>query len=141
MKNLGQMMKQAQEMQSKMHDMQARLADIEIIGRSGGNLVSVTLSGKNELKSLSIDPSLFNSDDLEVVEDLIVAAHADARSKVEETLQKEMQNLLNLQFDQNNYKFLSTYYRKILQRIPKRKFVNELKKLLLKIKRIDNVSC
>ena len=52
MKNLGQMMKQAQEMQSKMHDMQARLADIEIIGRSGGNLVSVTLSGKNELKSL-----------------------------------------------------------------------------------------
>ncbi|MBB43895.1 MAG: YbaB/EbfC family nucleoid-associated protein [Rhodospirillaceae bacterium] len=93
MKNLGQMMKQAQEMQSKMHDMQARLADIEIIGRSGGNLVSVTLSGKNELKSLSIDPSLFNSDDLEVVEDLIVAAHADARSKVEETLQKEMQKM------------------------------------------------
>jgi len=93
MKNLGQMMKQAQEMQSKMQEMQDRLGDIEIVGRSGGDLVSVTLTGKNEMRSLTIDPSLLNSDDLEVIEDLVVAAHADARSKVEETLQKEMQKM------------------------------------------------
>ncbi len=90
MKNLGQMMKQAQEMQTKIQEMQSRLAEMEVTGGAGGGLVTVTLSGKNELKKVSIDPSLFNSDDAEVVEDLIVAAHADARAKVEETMQEEM---------------------------------------------------
>jgi len=90
MKNLGQMMKQAQEMQTKIQEMQSRLAEMEVTGGAGGGLVTVTLSGKNELKKVSIDPSLFNSDDAEVVEDLIVAAHADARAKVEDTMQEEM---------------------------------------------------
>ena len=90
MKNLGQMMKQAQEMQSKIQEMQNQLTDMEVDGSAGGGLVTVTLSGKNELKKLSVDPSLFNSEDAEVVEDLIVAAHADARKKVEEAMKEQM---------------------------------------------------
>ena len=90
MKNLGQMMKQAQEMQAKMQEMQDKLADIELSGTSGGDLVSVTLNGKGEMRRVKIDPSLFNSDDAEVVEDLIVAAFADAKSKVEAVMAEEM---------------------------------------------------
>ena len=90
MKNLGQMMKQAQEMQTKMQEMQASLAEIEVAGTSGAGMVTVTLSGKGDLRKLSIDPSLFNADDSEVVEDLIVAAHADAKSKVEARVAEEM---------------------------------------------------
>ena len=90
MKNLGQMMKQAQEMQSKIQELQSNLADVEVLGTSGGGLVEITLNGKNELKNISIDPSLLNSDEPEVIEDLIVAAHAAARSKVEENMREEM---------------------------------------------------
>jgi DNA-binding YbaB/EbfC family protein len=93
MKNLGQMMKQAQEMQAKFQEMQAKLSEIEITGTAGGGLVTVTLSGKHELKKLSIDPTLFNSDDAEVVEDLVVAAHADARTRVEEVMKEQMSML------------------------------------------------
>lgn len=90
MKNLGQMMKQAQEMQAKMQEMQERLASAEVTGSAGGGMVTVTLTGKNELKKVTIDPSLFNSDDAEVVEDLIIAAHADGRAKVETMMADEM---------------------------------------------------
>lgn len=90
MKNLGNMLKQAQAVQAKMQEMQERLAGIEIEGRSGGGLVAVTLSGKGEMRRVKIDPSLFKPDDAEVVEDLIVAAHSDARSKLEARLQEEM---------------------------------------------------
>jgi len=90
MKNLGKMMKQAQEMQGKMAEMQAALEDAECVGESGGGLVSVTLNGKGNMKGLKIDPSLFNSDDAEVVEDLIIAAFNDAKSKVEVHSQSEM---------------------------------------------------
>ena len=78
MKNLGQMMKQAQEMQTKMQEMQEKLADIELSGTSGAGMVTVTLNGKAEMRRVKIDPSLFNSNEAEVVEDLIVAAFADA---------------------------------------------------------------
>ena len=90
MKNLGQMMKQAQEMQTKMQEMQERLADIELTGTSGAGMVAVTLNGKAEMRRVKIDPSLFNSSDAEVVEDLIVAAFADAKKKLEAVLAEEM---------------------------------------------------
>ncbi|NOZ41904.1 MAG: YbaB/EbfC family nucleoid-associated protein [Alphaproteobacteria bacterium] len=90
MKNLGKMMKQAQEMQSKMADMQATLEQAECTGQSGGGLVSVTLNGKGNMKTLKIDPSLFNSDDAEVVEDLIIAAFNESKRKVEDYSQTEM---------------------------------------------------
>jgi len=90
MKNLGQMMKQAQEMQSKMQEMQEKLVSIEILGNSGAGLVSVTLNGKGEMLNLHIDSSLFNSDDSDVVEDLIIAAFNDAKAKVESRVTEEM---------------------------------------------------
>jgi DNA-binding YbaB/EbfC family protein len=93
MKNLGQMMKQAQEMQAKMQEMQEKLAEIEIDGSSGAGMVSVTVSGKGDLRKVKIDPSLFDSDDAEVVEDLIVAAFSDAKRKLDERLQEEMSKL------------------------------------------------
>ena len=90
MKNLGNLMKQAQEMQTKMQEMQDRLADIEITGESGAGMVSVTLNGKSEMRGIKIDPSLFNSEDAEVVEDLIMAAFNDAKGKAEQHMQEQM---------------------------------------------------
>lgn len=90
MKNLGQMMKQAQAMQARMQEMQARLAAMEIAGNAGGGMVTVTLTGKGELKGIKIDPSLLKPEDAEVVEDLVVAAHADARGKLEARMAEEM---------------------------------------------------
>lgn len=90
MKNLGQMLKQAQQVQARMQEMQGRLAGIEIEGQSGGGMVLVTLSGKGDLRRIKIDPSLLKPEDAEVVEDLIVAAHADARAKLEARLAEEM---------------------------------------------------
>lgn len=90
MKNLGQMMKQAQQMQTKMQEMQEKLGDIELSGASGAGMVTVTLNGKGEMRRVKIDPSLFNSNDAEVVEDLIVAAFADAKSKLEVVVAEEM---------------------------------------------------
>ena len=90
MKNIGQMMKQAQEMQTKMQEMQDKLADIELSGTSGAGMVTVTLNGKGEIRRVKIDPSLFNSNDAEVVEDLIVAAFADAKKKIDVVIAEEM---------------------------------------------------
>ena len=90
MKNLGNLMKQAQEMQVKMQEMQDRLAESEITGESGAGMVRVTLNGKSEMRGLKIDPSLFNSEDAEVVEDLIVAAFNDAKAKAEQQMQEQM---------------------------------------------------
>ena len=94
MKNLGNLMKQAQEMQGKMQEMQDRLAEIEIDGTAGAGLVTVTLNGKGDMRGMKIDPSIFISGDAEVVEDLIVAAHNDAKSKIEMRLQEETQKLM-----------------------------------------------
>lgn len=93
MKNLGNLMKQAQEMQSKMEDMQRQLAEAELSGSAGAGMVTVTLNGKNEVKSVKIDPSLAGPDDVEILEDLIVAAFNDAKTKVEAHVQEEMQKI------------------------------------------------
>jgi DNA-binding YbaB/EbfC family protein len=77
------MMKKAQEMQAKMASMQQDLADLVVEGSSGGGLVTITMSGKGEMKGLTIDPSLFKEDDVEVLEDLIVTAHNEAKGKAE----------------------------------------------------------
>ncbi len=90
MKNLGALMKQAQEMQEKMGEMQDRLQEIEVEGSSGAGLVTVTLSGKSEMRGLKVDPSLMKPDDVEVLEDLIVAATNDARACLETRMQEEM---------------------------------------------------
>ena len=90
MKNLGNLMKQAQEMQAKMQAMQERLAEVEISGVAGAGMITVTLTGKGDMRKVKIDPSLFSSEDAEVVEDLIVAAHNDAKAKVEAYMKEEM---------------------------------------------------
>ncbi|MFQ5534562.1 MAG: YbaB/EbfC family nucleoid-associated protein [Sphingomonadales bacterium] len=87
---IGELLKQAQGMQSKMAEMQAKLDETEIEGRAGGGLVSVTLSGKGDLRRLAVDPSLLDRDETEVLEDLIVAAHADAKSKIEAMVGEKM---------------------------------------------------
>ena len=92
MKNLSQMMKQAQEMQGKMQEMQARMEQVEMSGQAGAGMVSVTLNGKGEMRGLKIDAGLKDGD-IEVMEDLIVAAHNDAKRRVEEMAQEEMSKL------------------------------------------------
>jgi DNA-binding YbaB/EbfC family protein len=87
------MMKQAAELKSKMEAMQAELDQIEVEGRSGGGLVSVRLTAKGELKTVKIDPSLMQPDEKEIVEDLVVTAHAEARRKAEVLLQEKMKSL------------------------------------------------
>ena len=93
MKDLMNMMKAASEMKDKMEAMQAEIANLVVEGRSGGGLVTITMSGKGDLKGLKIDPSLFKEDDVEVLEDLIVAAHADAKSKAEYEMNARMQEV------------------------------------------------
>ena len=87
------MMKQAAQLQTKMQEMQAELDNITVEGAAGGGLVSVTLSAKGDLKAVRIDPSLIKPDEKEIVEDLLVAAHADARRKAEAVLQDKMKSL------------------------------------------------
>ena len=87
---LGQMMKQAQQVQAKMAEMQESLSDVEVSGGSGGGLVSVTLNGKGEMRAIKIDSSLASPDDIEMLEDLVVAAFNDAKAKVEAHVQEEM---------------------------------------------------
>ena len=87
------LMKQAAELKSKMEAMQAELERIEVEGVAGGGLVSVKLSAKGEMKGLTIDASLMKPDETEIVEDLVVAAHADARRKAEALLQDKMKTL------------------------------------------------
>ena len=94
MKNLGQLMKQAQEMQAKMAEMQESLGQMEIEGVAGAGLVKVTLNGKGEMRRLRIDPTLANPDEVEILEDLIVAAHNDAKGRIEARVQEETQKLM-----------------------------------------------
>jgi len=90
MKNLGALMKQAQEMQAKMAEMQERLATIEVDGSAGAGMVRVTLDGKGGLKKVALDPSLMNPPEREMIEDLVVAAHADAKARLEARVAEEM---------------------------------------------------
>ncbi|MBB3897717.1 MULTISPECIES: YbaB/EbfC family nucleoid-associated protein [Roseococcus] len=91
MKNLGNMLKQAQQMQTRMAEMQAKLEATEVEGQAGAGMVKVKLTGKGDLRRVTIDPSLMTAEDREVLEDLLVAAHADAKQKVEATMAEEMQ--------------------------------------------------
>ena len=93
MANFLGLMKQAAELKTKMEAMQAELDQIEVEASSGGNLVTVKINAKGELKAVSIDPSLMKPDEKEIVEDLLVAAHAEARRKAEALLQEKMQAL------------------------------------------------
>ncbi len=93
MKNFAGMMKQAQELQGRMAEMQAEMERARVEGQSGGGLVVLTLNGKGELAGVKIDPSLVKPEEAEILEDLIVAAHADAKAKVERLLQEKMQTL------------------------------------------------
>ena len=90
MKNINQMMKQAQQMQEKMAAMQEKLDHVEMTGLSGGGMVKVTVNGKSEMKGLAIDPSLVDPKEVEVLEDLIIAAFNDAKAKVEAHVAEEM---------------------------------------------------
>ena len=87
------LMKQAAEFKSKMEAMQSELDRIEVEGVAGGGLVTVRLSAKGEMKGLTVDASLMKPDEKEIVEDLVVAAHADARRKAEAVLQEKMKAL------------------------------------------------
>lgn len=90
MKNIGQLMKQAQQMQQRMAEMQQKMEQIEISGTSGAGLVSITISGKGEMKALKIDPKLIDPQEAEVLEDLIIAAFNDAKAKLEAHTAEEM---------------------------------------------------
>src|SRR5260370_33908073 len=85
--------KQAAELKSKMEAMQAELERVEVDGTSGGGLVTITLSGKGEMKSIKIDDSLIKPQEKEIIEDLIVAAHADARRQAEGLMQDKMKSV------------------------------------------------
>ena len=87
------LMKQASELKSKMEEMQAELDRLEVGGAAGVGLVSITLSGKGDVRGLRIDETLLKPEQKEIIEDLIVAAYADARRKLESTLQEKMQAL------------------------------------------------
>ena len=93
MKNLAGLMKQASQMQSKMAEIQAKLEAMEIEGVSGAGMVQVTLSGKGDLKRVKLDPKLLDPAEAEMVEDLLVAAHADARRKLEAETAAEMERV------------------------------------------------
>lgn len=93
MTDFTSLMQQAAQLQAKMEAMQAELGQIEVEGTAGGGAVTVKLSAKTELKSVAIDAALLRPEDKEIVEDLLVAAHADARRKAEVLLQQKMQQL------------------------------------------------
>lgn len=93
MKNLSGLMKQAQQMQERMQEVKARLETLEAEGVSGAGLVAVTLNGKGEMKQLRIDPRLADPAEMEMLQDLIVAAHADAKRKLEAITSAEMQKI------------------------------------------------
>lgn len=90
MKDLSDIMRQAQEMQKKLAETQAKMEEISAEGSSGAGLVKVVLKGKGMMETLSIDPSLMTPGEGEILEDLIKAAHADAKRKLEEEMEKAM---------------------------------------------------
>lgn len=93
MKNLAGLMKQASQMQSKMQELQARLDSMEITGAAGAGLVEVVLSGRGELRRVKIDPKVVDPTAVDMLEDLLVAAHADAKRRIEAASAEELQKL------------------------------------------------
>lgn len=93
MKNLSDMMKQVEAMQSRMSEMQAKLEAAAVTGQSGGGLVKVTLNGKGMMTAITMDPSLLKPEEREIIEDLIIAAHSDAKNKVESLMAEELKSV------------------------------------------------
>jgi len=93
MKDLMGMMKQVRDMQSRMEKVQQELSDLEVEGQSGAGLVRITLNGKGEMKRVQIDPSLMKPEEVEILEDLILAAAQDGRAKAEAALQAKMSDV------------------------------------------------
>jgi DNA-binding YbaB/EbfC family protein len=93
MKNIGQMMKQAQKLQEKMNEMQEQLANTEVSGSSGGGMIEVTLNGKGEVRRVKIDPRVVDPAEAEMLEDLVMAAFNDAKAKVEAHVAEQMSQL------------------------------------------------
>jgi hypothetical protein len=93
MNNFNDMMKKAQEMQKKMQEMQDILSSLEVVGESGGGMVKIIMNCKNEVKKIDIDPSIIKNDEKEIMEDLLMAALNDAKSKAEEKSKEEMAKL------------------------------------------------
>jgi DNA-binding YbaB/EbfC family protein len=84
------MMKQAQQLQTKMADMQQKLQQVEMSGMSGGGMVTISINGKGEMKSIKIDPALANAEEVDILEDLIIAAFNDAKAKIDNHTAEEM---------------------------------------------------
>lgn len=93
MKDLMNIMGKAREMQAKMAEMQASLADMTVTGESGAGMVKVTLTGKFDMKALAIDPSLIADGDAEIIEDLVLAAHNDARQRIEAAIAEKTREM------------------------------------------------
>jgi DNA-binding YbaB/EbfC family protein len=93
MKNLAGLMKQASQMQSKMQEMQAKLESVEVEGDAGAGMVIVRLNGRGDLKSITIDPKLADPNEMEMLSDLVVAAHAEAKRKMDALAAEEMQKV------------------------------------------------
>ena len=92
--NIGQMMRQVQDMQAKMAEMQNRLGDVEVTGQAGGGMVVTTMTGKAELRKIAIDDKLIDPSEKEMLEDLIVAAVNDAKAKAEKYIAEETQKMM-----------------------------------------------
>ena len=90
MNNMSQLMKQAKAMQEKMAEMQKKIEETEIEGSSGGGVVKIVMNGKHEVKNLFIDPSIVNSDEKEVLEDLIISALNDVNKKIAESTNDQL---------------------------------------------------
>ena len=93
MKDIMGLMKQAKEMQSKMENMQTELAELEVEGSAGGDMVKITMNGNGIMSSVTIDPSLLNESETDIVEDLMMAAHNDAKAKLDATKAEKTQEL------------------------------------------------
>lgn len=93
MKDFANLMKQAQELQAKMAELQQELETMEVEGTSGGGLVTVRLSAKGEMRGVKVDPSLMKPEEAEILEDLIVAAHSEARRRGDQAVKDKMQEL------------------------------------------------
>ncbi len=92
--DIMKMMKQAKDLQGKMAEMQEQIGAIEVEGTAGAGLVTVTMTGKGEMRGLKVDPSLFKEDEIEILEDLIIAAVNDAKGKTEAALQEKTQEMM-----------------------------------------------
>lgn len=93
MKDISQIMRQAQAMQAKIAEAQKKLEAMEVEGSSGGGMVKLKINGKNAMLSISIDPSLLNPGEGEILEDLVKAAHDDARRKLDDAQNEEMKSV------------------------------------------------